>query len=314
MQDKPLNLDSALKERKERAGKGEKVKDRIYLIGIELEGGWQSLPEGTRLVHDGSVVITAPPGPGVLGVLNPNQVQALEVVARRMAAGLITFTTARRQAAEAGFDEMQLVEYIRTRGNAIPNLMTGEVPSPPMPPTQLSEWMRKFYPNQVNQTCGLHVHQSFKSALHYSRLMTPAYPATIVKYVERWAKEESLPADHPIWHRLAGRSDYCQHKFYADQQVLATEKSHDRQRHGHRYTAISYPWSRHGTIECRLLPMMESCEQGIRAVQHVLDITNTFLLSSAKKEDTLRQQVVGEEGEQGVLMIDETGRRRRHVQ
>lgn len=302
---KALDLDRALKAR-------EKLKDRIYLIGVELEGGWKELPEGTRLVHDGSVIIqegTAPQIP--LG-----RQQAIEDIGRRLRGGLISSRTAVRFAAEQGVSERELQDYLNGGGvrSQMGGLMTGEVPSPPMPTKQLSAWMQKFYPARVNATCGLHVHQSFKSALHYQQLMPPSFQFTVLKYVGAWAKEENLPKDHPIWERLAGKSDYCQHKYYADQQAQAKEKSHDRQRAGHRYTVISYPYNRLGTMECRLLPMMETCDQGIRAVQHVLDITNAFLLMTAGRERKERKEVVADGPEHHILRVDEVGRRSTELQ
>ena len=160
----------------------------------------------------------------------------------------------------------------------------GEFPSHPMSPSDVDMWMRAFYPQYVNSTCGLHVHMSFKHALQYQRLMSEEYPATIVEYMTRWAIEEALPMTHPLWARLKGESLYCQHIFNADQQVLNQDKDYNQQRKGHRYTVINYCWARYHTLECRLLPMMSTVEQSIRAVQEVMDITNKFLVVTARRE------------------------------
>lgn len=37
-------------------------KNRIHRVGVELEGGWATLPPDTNLEHDGSVTVTSPPG------------------------------------------------------------------------------------------------------------------------------------------------------------------------------------------------------------------------------------------------------------
>lgn len=258
-----------------------KVENRIALVGIELEGGWSKLPEGVEgLVHDGSVRIDARGEEGIgaapellTATLTPNQRrnQELEAAARRLARG---------------------------RGDPPPpppaprrDILTGELPSHPLEVKDFPTWMRASYPTHVNATCGLHVHMSFKSALYYQLLMTPAYQATIIAYLTKWAREEGLVAKHPIWPRLAGKSEYAQHLFHADQQACTKQKDHDRKRPGHRYTAISYPYSQHGTVECRILPMMEDVRVGISAVQAVLDITNASLVAAAKHEERLRLNV-----------------------
>lgn len=213
------------------------TKNRVYRIGIELEGGWNKLPAGvSRLEHDGSVRLG-------------------------------------RDVIESG------------------RVHIGELPSPPLEPDKFEDWMRKHYPDYVNQTCGMHVHQSFKSALTYQRLMTPAYPATVVSYVGKWAKRVGLPKDHCLWPRLKGDSRYCQHLFNADEQVTQAEKAFNQDARGHRYTVVNYCWSRYQTLEIRLLPAMPDVDTAISAVREVIDITNRFLIATAKKEEKLRVSV-----------------------
>lgn len=210
----PLDIDKAR----------QRARNRIYRVGLELEGGWNKLPAGTRLVHDGSVRF------------------------------------------------------------AIPINHVGEMPSPVLDvvkdsPTFWQTWLRTNYPHHVNETCGLHVHLSFKTAFAYNRLMTAQYPATVVEEFKKWAKAEALSGEHPIWSRLMDKSRFCQHTFDADRQVINRDKDHNQERNGHRYTVINYCYSRYSTIECRLLPMMGNIDQAIRAVQELLDVTNAFLLA-----------------------------------
>lgn len=224
-----------------------KARNRVYRVGIELEGGWLALPEGTEPTHDGSV--------RGLNAVDPKR-------------------------------------------GPIP-LKCGELPSPPIAVETIPTWMKRFYPSHVNETCGLHVHMSFKTALTYQRLMVPAYPATIIAEFRKWAEKEGLKGgltgstgEHPIWPRLRGESEFCQHVFFADQQALKASKDYDRHRNGHRYSVINYCYSAHSTVECRLLPMMESCDAGIRAVKHVIAVTNAFLVATAAKEEHLKSAVV----------------------
>lgn len=221
-----------------------KAKNRIYRVGVELEGGWRKLPVGVQLAHDGSVQVydddpRDPPVPSV-------KVRSLHV---------------------------------------------GELQSEPLESGKFSAWMKQYYPQKVNDTCGLHVHMSFRSAHHYQMLMIPEFQLTMLTYIRKWAENEALPPDHPVWPRLNGASEHCQHKFFPDLQAKVQRKDYDRVHEGHRYTAVNYCYSLHSTMECRLLPMMETSAQGIRAVQQVLDVTNACLRALAKREEKLRVSV-----------------------
>lgn len=207
----------------------EKAKNRIYRIGIELEGGWIKLPPGVRqLQHDGSVQIE--------------------------------------------------------RGIGEPQFQTGELAIGPLELSEWQKWLKTHYPQKVNQTCGMHVHLQTSNSLAYSRLLDARYPGTVIEYFKRWSTREGLAKDHPIWPRLRGKSIYCQHLYMGEEQIRNTQKDHDRARPGHRYTVINYCHGRYGTVECRLLPMMQTVEQAERAIQEYIDITNAFLRASRKKE------------------------------
>lgn len=254
--------------------------DRLHRIGIELEGGWRKLPEGVRLTHDGSVNVEDRDTSKI-----QNELSNL------------------RRSFDAG--NMSQVDYTRNQqviSRKYSPLSLGELPSEPLEREKVAPWMRKFYPSNVNGTCGLHVHMSFTSALHYQRLMIPSYQATILEYIRTWAKEEGLLDGHPIWGRLDGKSEYCQNKYFADAQVAQRQKGHNRGAPGHRYTVINYCYGTHGTMECRLLPMMEEAEQGIRAVQRVLDVTNAFLVAvvATHKEEKVRRSLVILSGDEGI--------------
>lgn len=225
----------------------EKARNRVYRVGIELEGGWDRLPAGVRLVHDGSV------------------------------------------------------QFGRRLEERVPP-MHGELPSGVLDvskasPTYWGTWLRQMHPHYVNETCGMHVHLSFKTAFAYNRIMRAEYPATVVAEFTKWAKKEDLPDTHPIWNRLAGKCRYCQLRFDADNQVSNREKDHNQERPGHRYTVINYCWARYNTAECRLLPMMANAEQSTRAIQELIDITNAFLVATSSREE---RQNIGHVVDEGI--------------
>lgn len=264
---------------------GKRVRNRIYRVGIELEGGWKQLKTGMKLVRDGSVLFQTPPPqhPG-------NRLDAMPAIIRgrpvprneREQAGLLEQLNTQLNTANLRRPPILTIPVTPPAPRDAPELAVGEYPSEPLEVTKFPTWMQAYYPSHVNATCGLHVHMSFKSAKDYQRLMIPEYQASIIAYVGLWAKGERLEKSHPIWDRLSGNSGYCVHEFWPDEQAMKVDKDHDRRRYGHRYTAINYPHLRNGTIECRLLPMMEKADQAVRAVQTVLNITNACLVATYK--------------------------------
>lgn len=274
-QQEALNLDGVLG----------KAKNLITMIGVELEGGWVNVPHGTQVIRDGSVRgLRAPSGEPVVEIGGPGQVSQDQInnhAARIRTPGESLANARMRAAGELG-----------AAPAGVRPMQVGEIPSPVMPPSELHAWMSKYYPQSVNETCGLHVHMSFEKALLYQRLMVPAYQATILDYVAKWAKEEKLASSHALWPRLNGDSPYCQHKFWPDRQVATRGKDHDQRREGHRYTVINFCYLTNGTVECRLLPMMTTADQGIRAVQLILDITNAFLMKGKYREPQLQAHTI----------------------
>jgi hypothetical protein len=165
----------------------------------------------------------------------------------------------------------------------LPGIACGEVPLPPMQPAQIPRSIRKYYPTVIDDSCGLHVHMSFETVLHYAILADSAsYMETMIAYLRRWAKDHDLPKDHPLWDRLDGKSQYCQKKFWPEAQIQTNQKDHDLERFGHRYTWIHFCWGRYKTVECRGLTMMETPDLAISAVQEVVKVTNAYLLKAEK--------------------------------
>lgn len=231
---KPLDIDHLLG----------KVKNRVALVGVELEGGWKELPPDVReLEHDGSVFN-------------------------------------KRKPVGANF--------------------IGELPIGPVLPAALPTLLTKNYPHKINHTCGMHVHMSFDSLFYYGLLMVPEYQETILEYLTRWAKNQTnsrgtpvFGEGHYIWSRLNGESEFCRKNFWPDAQAATKRKGFDRNVHGNRYTVIHY-CGRQNTIECRVLPMMNTPRHAASAVQEVINITNACIYLLGKdKEQILKSQVGG---------------------
>lgn len=165
----------------------------------------------------------------------------------------------------------------------LPGWKVGEIPIGRILPAQVRAALKKYYPQKIDKSCGMHVHLGFESMLHYSYLMEPEYQATVLYYLTLWAKGEGLVTTHPIWDRLAGKDVYCQPKFWPDEQIKNVRKDYDKARTGHRYTILNYAYGRYKTIECRVLPMMETPEQAYKVIKVLLDVTNASLLKLKAK-------------------------------
>lgn len=247
------------------------LRNRIDKVGIELEGGWQKVPAKFKdkhlaLEHDGSVKFEDP-------------VRMAELTRIQQLASRTTDAKKRAEFATAYAKLEQEIAKLMPRHK-------GEIPSPPIAVEEVEQFITDCYPTQINATCGLHVHMSFVHRLNYARIMTPEYMKAILKRLCEWAEEEKLPKDHPIWNRITNPNhDHCAHQYLGDAQVHIRRKDFQSRGKPHsRYTAINYCYGQHQTVECRLLPMMETAPQAVRGVKEVLAVTNKFLASIREKE------------------------------
>ncbi len=261
--------------------------NRIKLVGVELEGGWDKRPGGdgddhAGIEHDGSVVFNQ--GHPLLAPIVP-PVTAADVAA---ANGMITI----------GFDPRtgQAITTNPVQPRRQYPQHSGEIVlRKPLPPgsAELTEWVKRCYPTYVNATCGLHVHMSFFNRLNYQRLMTPAYTEQMVDGLKRWARAENLDPEHPLWPRINDPNHrHCAHLYLGDGQVKVNRKDYNSRGTDHsRYTAINYCDKQHGTVECRLLSMFADADQALRAIGAVVDTTNRFLSKFREREVRVRANV-----------------------
>lgn len=245
------------------------VVNRINLVGIELEGGWDNPIDGEHIVHDGSVKFPDP---------------YTEMVHDRLG---------------------RIVRVDRDVPLPHPQYEKGEIVSRPLTVNAVEEWIRKCYPQHVNQTCGLHVHMSFHYKLNYSRLMKPDYMQMMIEELRRFADAEQLPLDHNLRNRLNPNHpwtlEHCAHTFLADNQVQVTDKNYrSRGTKWSRYTFINYCEKQHNTLECRGLCMFGTANQlvtaadvdvAVRAVMTVINTTNRYLSKMKQREKAISVSV-----------------------
>ena len=286
---KPIDIEAILAR--------DNLRQRIAQIGLELEGGWDrktKLSPETRLVPDGSVHVSA---------FSAEKAAEYEAILRLLRAGH-DLTDVQQKRYNKLTEEKQLADQA---------LRVGELPSPILSmkekdgPLYWRAWLKQFYPSHVNETCGLHVHMSFNRALTYQRCMDPTYPKTIIEYVTRWAERNRLARTHPLWPRVEGKSEYCQHTYYATEQAKEAIKRNTRADHhrpGSRYSVVNYCWKQHHTFEVRLLPMFETVELAESAIAEVLAITNAYLFATRRREDTAVANVLVDSSEMTFNVIE----------
>ena len=251
------------------------AKNRVKLVGVELEGGWTKWPEGENwsqyFHHDASVkmpeipevasgqartgeIVSPPIEPAAIG----KWVQKWYPQHLNHTCGLhihMSFFFLRHYRRLMVIDYQDtMMEYLKRWASAEGN-----------------------FPTDVVCT---------------SCLGTPANMASCLTCLGKGR----IGKEHHIWRRLRGEEKNCQLKFWPDAQVKMTkhgdQSSADRYfKDGCRYTAINYCYSvdNRQTLEVRVLPMMKTTDQATRALKRVVRITNGCL--AALRGDTRGDRV-----------------------
>lgn len=208
---------------------------------------------------------------------------------------------------EGGFDQ-EIFERARIKNwwhhdgsVSVPSGENGEIASPAFDNLDLlAQFISKYYPKEVNKTCGFHIHISLNSNLDYSRLMTKRFHRYFLKMWESWGKRCNIQ-NKQFWERLREESpeakQYCKRKFEDPfRQAYQEERSS-------RYHQLNFCWKKHGTMENRMLPMFKEADLGINALK--------FYVGFVEKWLTLQKREYGISD--AVLLEDEKMDRERHV-
>lgn len=125
-----------------------------------------------------------------------------------------------------------------------------------------------YYPDEADQSCGMHVHVSF-DAVDITMLNTPAFFRYFKQRWMDWGTRMGLAPTSQFFRRLEGRNTYCRPMNYDAEINIARQD---------RYHQLNFnAFGDHGTVECRLLPMFRRSSLGVAAVQELLDIYETYL-------------------------------------
>lgn len=127
----------------------------------------------------------------------------------------------------------------------------------------------KFYPDEADKSCGLHVHVSFNDTASVSTLTCPEFLTYFVDRWTLWGARMGLPLGSQFFKRLSGDNDFC---LKNDPHELARPFS------GDRYRQLNFTsWEKHNTVECRLLPMFREARLALSAITELITIYEDWL-------------------------------------
>lgn len=138
-----------------------------------------------------------------------------------------------------------------------------------------------YYPDETNDSCGMHVHVSFNVSTDASLLATQQFFDYFRARWNAWGQREHVWGYNAVdpgasrgtfWHRLFGQNDYCRVNSSTERNILSMDRYHQL-----NFSA----WNEHRTVECRLLPMFKSARLGVSAVQELLAIFEDYLHDQA---------------------------------
>jgi hypothetical protein len=161
----------------------------------------------------------------------------------------------------------------------------GEARSSPLTIEELNAWIMANHPDDVNKSCGLHVHTSFKNNTDYMRLMCKDFYDYFVQYMQDWGKRMKFPKTHEFWKRLNGENYYCckaYEKCKAHGLIHTPESQVTAKKDSYRYCQINFCHETHGTIECRLFSAFKDPQLILSAVDAITSCYENFLDKAPK--------------------------------
>ena len=163
------------------------------------------------------------------------------------------------------------------------NVQIGEINCKPLELHEAIRFIDTSYPDDMNKSCGYHIHLSFKDELAYAQLMEKKFYDYFLTKMEEFGHENKINADSQFWARLRGENTFCKKRFLALKQVKLKYKDEDRYAHlNYCYnlrsrdpnTGIEKPRK---TLECRLFPVFHKKDLAIKGLIRFCEIVETYL-------------------------------------
>jgi hypothetical protein len=151
----------------------------------------------------------------------------------------------------------------------------------------LKRWIIKYYPVAINETCGFHVHTSFKSTKHYNNLMEEEFYKFFLEKMKNFANTIEYSKDKErLIYRLSGWNRFARKAFIPDYQCKEMKGDY------FRYTQLNFSYRVHNTIECRLFPMFTRVETALAAVEKLIETYNDYLNKLYKSQDKKEKAII----------------------
>jgi len=154
----------------------------------------------------------------------------------------------------------------------------GEIASPVFTDvTRACEFLRTWYPDKVNATCGFHIHLSFTSDLRYQQCMSEQFYEDTYDFWCQWGQNENI-TNKEFFKRLDGKNQYCNAEYRAEDQVYEENKD------SVRYAGLNYCHAHMGTLELRVLPMFRKQGTVEKALRAWLDFVQAWLVAHPERD------------------------------
>jgi len=164
---------------------------------------------------------------------------------------------------------------------------------PRLPYSQLDDlkkWIIKYYPVAINETCGFHIHVSFKSIRHYNNLMEEEFYKFFLERMKNFANtyefDKHSNDKERLMYRLSGRNRFAAKVFIPDYQCKEMKGNY------HRYTQLNFSYKVHNTIECRLFPMFTRVETALAAVEELIKTYCDYLDKLYKNQEKKEKAII----------------------
>lgn len=129
--------------------------------------------------------------------------------------------------------------------------------------------LARFYPDESDTSCGMHIHVSFTDPGSVTALCSPEFMEYFTNRWNAWGVAQGLSPNSEFFRRLQGENDFCMpNGDYDFEHPYATD----------RYRQLNFlAWNEHKTIECRLLPMFRSARLAYSALVELVSIYEDWL-------------------------------------
>lgn len=157
--------------------------------------------------------------------------------------------------------------------------VNGEIVSYPMPiGDRWRDWVYRYYPEDMNSSCGGHFHVSFDNIQAFELLCTREFFDHFISELKRWGKRANI-RNQNFWDRLADENSMCNIDYRAEQQLYIRNDNYPTC----RYSALNYQYHKHGTLEIRILPIFIDSKVYCKAVEVSMGIIQKYLDKMANK-------------------------------